>query len=357
MKTEGKGKIEKLMMGLILFCACATVGRAVEATVQEDVKTAAEVKTALTRNIVYEPEFDAQGYSTPETSNHISLPTVTFGLNSADLTPMATQQLDQVVIALSELTAAAGGVPPRVVVEGHTCDRGAAEYNRRLSLRRAQSVLQYLMARGLPGDMFQARGWGEERPAAPNISERYRAQNRRVDFTLLRHESAWGGGTRNLAEGVTRERALLDVTFEAVKRNSGDRVLQNSAIRALSAGDRFRITFEALKGCHVYGLQFGADETVGWLLPLADDGEEPETGLWHYFGDKRVMPRVGSYYTLDAATGKFAVYIIAAPEPVKDLQKLEAIIAEAGTELTAETLEKELGNPAVELHQIVVDQR
>lgn len=65
-------------------------------------------------------------------------------------------------------------------VEGHTDSIGKADYNQRLSLRRAEAVAQALQASGLPFKDLQVRGLGMERPIADNGSESGRAQNRRV---------------------------------------------------------------------------------------------------------------------------------------------------------------------------------
>lgn len=65
-------------------------------------------------------------------------------------------------------------------VEGHTDSIGKADYNQRLSLRRAEAVAQALQASGLPFKDLQVRGLGMERPIADNGSEAGRAQNRRV---------------------------------------------------------------------------------------------------------------------------------------------------------------------------------
>lgn len=65
-------------------------------------------------------------------------------------------------------------------VEGHTDSVGRADYNQRLSLRRADAVAQALQAPGTPLRGIQVRGLGMARPIADNNSESGRAQNRRV---------------------------------------------------------------------------------------------------------------------------------------------------------------------------------
>jgi OmpA-OmpF porin, OOP family len=68
-----------------------------------------------------------------------------------------------------------------VVIEGHTSNEGTEEYNRQLSERRAQSVVQDLVKRGIEARRLQAAGIGETRPIAGNGDESGRSLNRRVE--------------------------------------------------------------------------------------------------------------------------------------------------------------------------------
>jgi outer membrane protein OmpA-like peptidoglycan-associated protein len=73
----------------------------------------------------------------------------------------------------------------KVEVAGHTDDRGTPSYNLDLSQRRAQAVLEYLVAQGVSRSRFIATGYGESLPIEGNDSEEGRYQNRRVAFTIL----------------------------------------------------------------------------------------------------------------------------------------------------------------------------
>ncbi len=66
-------------------------------------------------------------------------------------------------------------------VEGHTSSEGDEGYNRTLSARRAQSVVDELVRRGLARERINAAGAGESRPIAPNDDEAGRSLNRRVE--------------------------------------------------------------------------------------------------------------------------------------------------------------------------------
>jgi outer membrane protein OmpA-like peptidoglycan-associated protein len=71
-----------------------------------------------------------------------------------------------------------------VVIQGHTDATGSEEHNQQLSERRATSVRNYLVGRGVDEDRLSAVGFGEGYPVASNDSESGRQQNRRVDILL-----------------------------------------------------------------------------------------------------------------------------------------------------------------------------
>jgi len=67
-------------------------------------------------------------------------------------------------------------------VQGHTDNRGGADYNKRLSDQRAASVRKYLVEHGIAASRLTSHGYGLERPLVPNDSDNNRALNRRVQF-------------------------------------------------------------------------------------------------------------------------------------------------------------------------------
>lgn len=69
----------------------------------------------------------------------------------------------------------------RVVLEGHTDERGTVEYNLALGERRALSVRGFLLANGASANQIQVVSFGEERPAINASNEEAYAKNRRVE--------------------------------------------------------------------------------------------------------------------------------------------------------------------------------
>ena len=72
-------------------------------------------------------------------------------------------------------------------VEGHTADVGKPEDEKNLSQERAKTVIEKLVERGIPAEKFIYQGAGGTKPIAPNGTEEGRAQNRRVEITIIGH--------------------------------------------------------------------------------------------------------------------------------------------------------------------------
>lgn len=104
---------------------------------------------------------------------------VTFAFDDATLQPQFYPVLDDVARTLTEYNQTI------VEVAGHTDSVGTDAYNNDLSMRRAQSVSNYLQGRGVMSQRLITVGAGESRPIASNDTEQGRAQNRRVEITLV----------------------------------------------------------------------------------------------------------------------------------------------------------------------------
>ena len=103
---------------------------------------------------------------------------VLFDVDSATLDSDGRTTLEDVSSVLGEYNKTA------VVVQGHTDSTGGEEHNQSLSERRAKSVQNYLVTRGVDPDRIATLGFGESEPVASNDTESGRRQNRRVDIML-----------------------------------------------------------------------------------------------------------------------------------------------------------------------------
>ena len=104
---------------------------------------------------------------------------VTFAFNSADLNAQFYPVLDKVAQTLVEYDKTV------IEVAGHTDSVGSDAYNQQLSERRANSVAAYLASHGVAGTRVVTVGAGEGHPVASNETEEGRAQNRRVEITIV----------------------------------------------------------------------------------------------------------------------------------------------------------------------------
>lgn len=74
-----------------------------------------------------------------------------------------------------------------VQVDGHTDNVGNPESNKKLSQDRAEAVVKYLVEKkGVDAGRLSAKGFGDTQPIADNKTEKGRAKNRRVDFTVTK---------------------------------------------------------------------------------------------------------------------------------------------------------------------------
>lgn len=104
---------------------------------------------------------------------------IQFAWDSPALDATATAQLEQVV---KELSASKGF--GAIKVEGHASSEGQVEHNNVLAVKRAQSVVDFLVAHGVDRDKLSASGFGSRVPVASNKTEAGRVLNRRAEFEV-----------------------------------------------------------------------------------------------------------------------------------------------------------------------------
>ena len=101
-----------------------------------------------------------------------------FATNSAHLTTAARALLREKAAILERNPALT------LTLTGHADARGAADYNQRLSERRAEAVQRFLVELGIATQRLTSEGRGEEAPAMPGAGERVWQRNRRVEFMI-----------------------------------------------------------------------------------------------------------------------------------------------------------------------------
>lgn len=107
---------------------------------------------------------------------------VRFDTNKASLTPTAKANLDKLVSVFNDYKET------NIVIYGYTDSTGRVEYNQQLSEKRANSVKNYLVGKGLDNNRFETKGKGIEDPIATNDTAEGRSKNRRVEFAIVANE-------------------------------------------------------------------------------------------------------------------------------------------------------------------------
>jgi outer membrane protein OmpA-like peptidoglycan-associated protein len=110
----------------------------------------------------------------------LSMPgNVTFAFDSSKLNPQFDPVLNKLAQTLAEYNKSV------IQVAGHTDSVGSHAYNMKLSQERADSVASYLASRGVPANRMVTVGAGPDYPIASNDTDAGRAQNRRVEITIV----------------------------------------------------------------------------------------------------------------------------------------------------------------------------
>lgn len=101
-----------------------------------------------------------------------------FTSGSSDLTPESLRLLPDVLEAVRVRKST------DIIVSGHTDTVGSDEYNQQLSLRRAKSVANVLMSKGVPRDSIEITYHGKGNPLVPTPDGVSEPRNRRVEITI-----------------------------------------------------------------------------------------------------------------------------------------------------------------------------
>ena len=111
----------------------------------------------------------------------VRLNNVFFDFDKWDLRPESFIELDRVVTLLKDNPAI------EIEMSAHTDSHGSDEYNIKLSDKRARSVMEYILSKGIAASRIISQGYGETKPVVPNDTDENRQLNRRVEFTILKN--------------------------------------------------------------------------------------------------------------------------------------------------------------------------
>nr|WP_255216389.1 OmpA family protein [Pseudenhygromyxa sp. WMMC2535] len=116
-----------------------------------------------------------------------SIKGITFETNEAIIKRSSLPALDEAVRTLTKYPDV------RIEISGHTDSKGARDHNMDLSRRRAESVASYLIGMGVAEDRITTVGYGPDVPVDSNATREGRANNRRIEFRVLKGAEARGG--------------------------------------------------------------------------------------------------------------------------------------------------------------------
>lgn len=104
---------------------------------------------------------------------------VNFDFDKANIRP------ESIPILLNAVQILTANPEIKIEVQGYTDNLGSDGYNQRLSLKRAEAVRNYLIAKGINANRITAVGYGKSKPVADNSTTEGRALNRRIEFKIL----------------------------------------------------------------------------------------------------------------------------------------------------------------------------
>jgi len=165
--------------------------REINYTVQasKDKFLTSEEKKFSTAGVKYDKAFNkSAGYDLDlsmiaVTKEEINIPNIYYDYNKADLRPESKVELDKLISVLKE------NPKIKIMINSHTDSRGTQTYNQDLSERRAQSVVDYLIEKGISKDRLQSKGWAATKPIIKNAkTEEEHQVNRRTTFNILNVE-------------------------------------------------------------------------------------------------------------------------------------------------------------------------
>jgi outer membrane protein OmpA-like peptidoglycan-associated protein len=129
--------------------------------------------------VIVKDEF-LEGLKAIDEGSSVVLENIFFEFDKTDLLPASYTELNKVIQFMLEEDI------KLIEISGHTDSEGSDAYNLKLSDGRAAAVVQYLATQGIKSERMLSKGYGESRPIDTNQTEEGRAQNRRVEFTLIK---------------------------------------------------------------------------------------------------------------------------------------------------------------------------
>lgn len=170
MKAGSLTKLGLLVASVVLVAACSKSPGSADGAPLSDAEASAQ---GLGQNTHFAGQEEGESYTTQAPHNQVYL-------FSYDDSTFASKYLPSVNAQAEYLKSHSGA---RVMLAGHTDERGSREYNVALGERRANTVADILRMAGVSRNQIRVVSYGKERPVYLGHDEASHAQNRRVEFT------------------------------------------------------------------------------------------------------------------------------------------------------------------------------
>lgn len=168
-QQAGAGTYEQEIKKLGWYMLTASAEGYLNAT--DSVEVISEELTPVIKDLIIQPI---------EVGLTVRLKNIYFDFDKTTLKKESFVELNKVVEFLKQNPTV------EIQIEGHTDSKGSDEYNLNLSQGRSQSVVDYIVSQGINGARLRAQGYGESKPIDTNDTDAGRANNRRVEFTVVK---------------------------------------------------------------------------------------------------------------------------------------------------------------------------
>ena len=111
--------------------------------------------------------------------SNITLRNVFFNTGKWNIKADSYSELERLVTLLNDVSTL------KIEISGHTDNVGSASFNELLSQKRADAVVNYLLAKGVDKNRLSAKGYGQSKPVDSNETAEGRAANRRTEFEII----------------------------------------------------------------------------------------------------------------------------------------------------------------------------
>lgn len=163
------GRFEQEVSKLDWYVITASAEGFLNAT--DSIQLESEDMTPVTKDIYLQPI---------EVGLTVRLKNIYFDTDKTVLKPESFVELNKVVEFLKS------NAHVEIEISGHTDSQGSDQYNINLSQGRSQAVVDYIVSQGIDRERLTAHGYGESKPIDTNDTDAGRANNRRVEFTVVK---------------------------------------------------------------------------------------------------------------------------------------------------------------------------